>query len=87
MNKFMIGLAFFFSAIANILIFLLSIICQIANLTWANQLLTSNIHFKVYTNAVLFFVGLGIAKQNLKAIYTLRFQIIDKIWLYIESYF
>jgi DM9 repeat len=73
-------IALIFSSIANGLLFLTAAIFNSVGFYGFWHLLTHNIHFQLISNCVLFFVGIGIAKQSESIIDSMRFILLRIIY-------
>lgn len=76
----LIFIAFLFSSLANLLIMMGAFIFKTVNSLFLWNLYFYNHHFNLITNTILFFIGLGIAQQNINIIYNLRFLLLRIIY-------
>lgn len=66
-------IASIFLCVAHLLIMLTAYIFKTANINFLYQLYFDNEHFRIIFNAVMYFIGLGIAQQSIKIVYSLTY--------------
>jgi len=69
-----------FSSLANLLIIMGAFIFKTVGSNYLWTLYFDNRHFYLIANATLFFMGLGVAQQNIKIIYNLRFILLKMMY-------
>jgi hypothetical protein len=73
-------IAFIFAGIAHLLIMLAAYIFKTVGNFFLWDLFFNNIHFRLICGLTLFFMGLGIAQQNIEIIYSLRFLLLKMMY-------
>ncbi|MBI2786675.1 MAG: hypothetical protein HYX60_10430 [Legionella longbeachae] len=76
----LIFVACLFSVLANLLILLGAFIFKTVGNEFLWNLYFVNSHFRLISNVVLFFIGLGIGQQNIKIIYNLRYLLLRMMY-------